>query len=158
MNYEGPSDQAPWWTRIDMRDPRTGSLYLSRWVLFSCVWFSVYLHRIHAPDPGREGHNHPWRAICIVLRGWYIHARQAWYESADPDPDFSFWKPPFAEHVRWINVLRRDEYHRITRVSPNLWTLCITGPRFHDRDWTFLVDGKPMSWREYIEKARNGEV
>ena len=43
-------------------------LYLRRWYLFRCRWFSVRLHHIVLPDVDRWPHDHPWPFVAIVLQ------------------------------------------------------------------------------------------
>lgn len=109
---------------------------------------NLYLHRMEGPDPDRCPHNHPFRAVCLVLRGGYrqtVHARV---------PRSSRWSTRIS-WVSWFNVLRADEYHKITYVVPGTWTLCITGPVF--RQWGFLMaSGRHMHCRPYLN-LKNGQ-
>lgn len=125
--------------KLDIIDESTGDIYLRRWVLFRCRWFRVFLHRIYKADKGRNLHNHPWVGVCLVLRGRYRQLRTGSFPKTN-------WL--HSNKVRFFNYLNKDMYHRITWVSPNLWTLCVAGPYF--RDWGFIVDGVHIPWRTHL--------
>jgi hypothetical protein len=83
--------------------------------------FGIYWHRLPAPDPGVDLHDHPWSAVSILGGGWY---RERWAEA----------RAPGIEHVRsfhrgQIRRLRATEIHTITDVGPGTWTIVLRGPR-----------------------------
>lgn len=108
---------------------------------------TALVHHIEGPDPDRAPHNHPWPAIAIVLWGGYdqlVSARPATWRTVDAVR----WAERL-ETVRWFNVLRVDEYHRIIRVRPNTWTITFTG-RLLPRGWGFLVNGQHVDHKPYL--------
>jgi len=123
---------------FEIRDPDTDELYLRRYILLRCPWFEIFVHRIHTPDTDRHLHDHPWSFVSFVLRGWYIETV--------PEP-VSGLPLRFIQRT-WFNYKRATDRHRITLVSPNLWTLILTGPR--RREWGFVVDGVWVHYREYL--------
>ncbi len=87
--------------------------------------FSVYLHRFLRPDQDRALHNHPWgRSVSFVLSGGYLEERLD--ESAFTRVDGQM---IVIRRLRApaINVIRRDDYHRIAELHGRVWTLFITG-------------------------------
>ena len=94
-----------------------------------------YLHRIDAPDPDREEHNHPWKlGRTLVLRGFYAEKRS------------------FKNHILRVGdraELRRHDFHRIILVSPGTWTLFHASEK-HGKGWGFrqYVGGPVRSGRE----------
>jgi hypothetical protein len=152
-------------------NPRTHENYLTRWSLLTPKedetkvewkqgpiqkWLvenvgQVYLHKIDGPDPDKAPHNHPWLAVCFVLRGGYV--QQRYWRNTDDDWQAFPIAYSAAERVCWVNVLGLREYHRIVSVKPGMWTLCICGPAF--RSWGFLMSsGRHMGWREYLGLTR----
>jgi hypothetical protein len=118
-----------------------GEVYLDRWG-WRCHWFGVYLHRMTAPDPGIDLHDHPWPFVSLILRGGYVEERAESREA----PRLAFYAEAWPTKCRrgmemeWragsIHRLRADECHRIIslRRVPT-WTLVLTGRRF--RNWGF---------------------
>ncbi len=134
-----------------------GDLYMERYWLFNAYplneaernsrgWLrnnlpSVRLHKIVRPDADRECHDHPWDARTIIIKNWYRERRLAGW----------------ANHVSASIVrvagdtatLKFGEYHTITEVAPEgVWTIFITWE--YQGTWGFLVNGKKVSWREYL--------
>lgn len=81
-----------------------------------------YLHNYRQPDFDRREHNHPWRvARTFILRGGYVETRDGVRRVRMPGD---------------TAVITSREYHRITEVLPNTWTLFYAGPK-HGRGWGF---------------------
>lgn len=129
-----------------------GEIYLNRWGI---GWrtFGIYLHRMDAPDPGLDLHDHPWWFASIVIKGGYTEER-ADIRNA---PGFSGLADLFdtarrgvEQHRRRFSVrtMRLDECHRIIGLdrSPT-WTIVIRGPI--RRRWGFY---EPTGWVHH----RNG--
>ncbi len=120
-----------------------GDKYLTRVFLAPKIAGLVrpMLHNFHRPDSDRYLHNHPWRwAFSIVLSGSYDEERLV-----DDSGETKH------RRVRWFNVLRADDYHRVTKLHGDVWTLFVTGPRV--QDWGFLVDGERVPWTEYLKRV-----
>lgn len=106
---------------------------------------SILLHHIAGPDPDGALHNHPWPAFAIILWGGYeqLVAREI------TDHEIAgFWEEKL-DKVRFLNILRTNQYHRIVKVKPNTWTLTFTGRRL-PRGWGFLVHHFHMDHKEYL--------
>jgi hypothetical protein len=136
-----------------------GAKYLTRWSLFTphsaepgtsptsrlSRWWvenvgNVYLHRLHGPDPDRAVHNHPWRAVCLVLRGGYMQIKHTQNANGSTTVRYEF--------VGGVNHLRWNEYHKIVSVRPNTWTLCVHGPV--RRVWGFLTSAGHVDHATYL--------
>jgi hypothetical protein len=53
----------------------------TRFVLFRCRWFSVYLHKLDAPLTPENCHDHPWHFWTFILSGGYwedMNGRRTW--------------------------------------------------------------------------------
>lgn len=126
-----------------------GQVYLDRWGFQIDRLFGVYLHRMEAPDPGVDLHDHPWDFVSLVLRGGYTELRadtreaplfarlaERWPSGVDRPAG------EVVERPRWsIKRLRFDECHTIIALHRTpTWTLVLRGPR--RRRWGFyLADG-----------------
>lgn len=146
-----------------------GSVYLERFTLFGYTaksnedehvrdyrGLSLYLHRFHRPDDDGATHNHPWNlAISFRVAGSYLEERQS----------FNFGEPNAVRHSKFISVIQRNTFHRITElVGRETWTLFLVGPRAGS--WCFCVpDGwstrnrvqvfRFKNWREYLAAKSN---
>lgn len=113
---------------------------------------NCYLHRIWTHDADPAPHNHPWSwAVAIVLSGGYREYRPHGPLWAGPRDQQGL---PMARHLRFgsCNVIRADDYHRITSVLPDTWTLFITGPKTNG--WGFRVGAVYVPWRERLGQDR----
>lgn len=166
--YEG-EDSDQWAYTIQAPD---GSPYLSRILLPRVTIpfvgeFRPMLHHFHQPDGDRDLHNHPWNwAVSLILSGSYEEERLA----GDPDR----WRymtqqgicalcmkwrgaceghPAEVDHqvVRFFNRLTGADYHRVTRLRGDVWTLFVAGSRKPDDEWGFLDEqGRHVPWREFL--------
>lgn len=128
-----------------------GSVYMRRFWLFNPYgkdpegeilpprwsWLpSIRVHHIMRPDSDRHLHDHPWNARTIVLDGWYDEERPG----------------RFCHRRRegYTGRLLFGQYHRIDKISAGgVWTLFFTWRK--RGTWGFLVDGKKVPWREYLD-------
>lgn len=139
------------YTKLEIKDKQTGALYLTRYHLFRCKWFRVFLHHIHLPDGDRDLHNHPWpNAFSLILRGGY---EERWIGQ---DSGYRRRRYVYGRTLRagtqiqgkYVNRLTPDCYHRIDSVFPKTWTLFFAGRR--SRRWGFLVNGEHIDWTTYL--------
>lgn len=124
-----------WWfsSRLRVREIRIeGELYLERYWLGSVGGWTFYLHRFLRPDAGRDLHDHPWPlAFGMVLWGGYWEERLAWL-CPDNGPNVIQravrpWRP---------NLIRANDFHRITGIVEGTWTLFGHRPRC--KGWGFV--------------------
>lgn len=109
---------------------------------------NVYLHHIHQPDADPLLHSHPWEwAETHVLSGSYL--QEVGYLLVD------------GKLQRWAHDshLTKSEtfsmnsafFHRIISVSPDTWTLFMTGPK--RSSWGFYDSVRGViPWRDRLRE------
>lgn len=142
---------------------RDGRIYLDRWGLQHPRIGAVFLHRMDAPDPGIDLHDHPWSFVSIVLWGGYVEqradTRQACHIAAIAE---GLSATRGGQHPRGelvarrplsVRVMRLDECHTITELRRRVsWTLVLAGPV--RRNWGFYLPAGYMSEPEYDRTIR----
>jgi hypothetical protein len=117
--------------RLRLVDADTEELYLDRWgVVLAGGRLNVMLHHIGGIDEA-EPHDHPWSFVSTVVRGGY---EEEWF------PDLAAVAGrPVVRHARRFRPrrVRRGEYHAVTAVRGDVWTIVVGGRRRHD--WGFAV-------------------
>lgn len=116
-----------------------GKIYLERHGI-STRWGGIYVHKMTAPDPGPDPHDHPWWFLSWVLVGGYTEKRAS---TREPDK----WR---LVKRRWLSfkAMRLDECHQIVHLAaPTVWTVVLKGVR--RRRWGFYVDGGWLPAKEY---------
>lgn len=124
--------------RLTLRDG-DDQVFLDRWGFGVRRLGTIYLHRMEAPDPGVDLHDHPWSFVTIVLKGGYVEQRESIRD--DDTPKIKF------EHRRPLRprLMRLDECHTIARLLGKVsWSLVITGPV--RRSWGFYT---PDGWMHH---------
>jgi len=136
-----------------------GQVYLDRWGIGHDRIGRVLLHRMEAPDPGIDLHDHPWWFVSIVLWGGYTEERALCREAPGLAQIAERWPETctrgVVEHRRWLSVrrMRLDECHTITGLHRRrVWTLVIGGPRC--RSWGFYLPTGYVSEKVYDETVR----
>lgn len=152
------------WHRLTLRRA-DGRVYLDRWGLGHDRVAKVFVHRMRAPDPGVDLHDHPWWFVSLVLWGGYIEERSMCRDAP--------LRAALAESLgqsgrgvvgyRWpgsVKVMRKTECHSIKRlVGRSSWSLVVTGPVRRDRrsersTWGFFLPSGWISEKEYDETVR----
>lgn len=138
------------WTTFVIKD-EDGIAYMSRFYLPRLFGFRPMLHWIHQADRDRHLHDHPWTwALSILLTGWYVEQR------LDNAPRNYFAVPwrrvAPAREVWFFNLLRSHDYHRITHLEGEVFTLFIAGPRTPDNRWGFLTEEGWVESSEYLKE------
>lgn len=122
-----------------------GRVYLDRWGFSADRVGGVYLHRMSAPDPGLDLHDHPWTFVTIPLWGGYTEQRAETREAPTLALLADRWDTCTRGVVGQVRVgrprlMRLDECHRITALRRHsCWTLVFRGPR--RRGWGFYGAG-----------------
>lgn len=116
----------------------------------------LMLHRLHRADNDRHMHNHPWKlSHSIILNGGYREDRML-PASGVCSCDARGWMFECTAHVRVSertygtggkNTLTDLDFHRISRVEPDTWTLFLAGARC--QTWGFWVDGAVVTHDKY---------
>lgn len=134
-----------------------GEIYLDRWGV-ECRLVGVYLHKMEAPDPGVDLHDHPWPFVSCVLWGGYDEARTR----RDLAPMLA--RAADRGHPYLRCVVRRRRWltfgstplsfcHRITQLHRvPTWTLVVRGRKV--RRWGFFLPAGWMDWEEYDNTVR----
>jgi hypothetical protein len=126
------------WTDVDPENE--GKIYLTRLHLFQTPWLSCMVHWIRLADPQPDLHDHPVTFVSLLVAGWY--------EEEVPASDGGF----LLRRVRWWNVKRATDRHRIVKLGRTVVTLVLAGPVV--RDWGFHTAEGWMPWREYVARRQ----
>ncbi len=111
--------------------------------------FSVYLHGFVRPDRDRDLHNHPWdKSYSLILSGGYDEER---LDGRVKGSDFIIKR---TVRPGRINVIRKDDFHRVTKLHADIvWTLFVTGRKLDTWGFRNRDTGEFLPWREH-EKLR----
>lgn len=135
-----------------------GRVYLDRWGFTLPRSWGLFIHRMSAPDPGQDLHDHPWAFVSLVLWGGYTEERADTRDAplyASFAERYSTCTPgaPEQRRVGSLRVMRLDECHRITKLTrKTCWTVVLHGPR--RRKWGFYLPNGWMFWQRYDETVR----
>jgi|SRR5690606_12246533 len=125
-------------------------LYLLRFYLYRKKKYwqpSVYLHCFKSSDEDLELHSHPWsRSLSLILAGSY---KEEYLE--DGVVKVRILKPGM------FNYIKHNKFHRIELLTPEVWTLFVSGKKtktwgFIDRDTLKFTD-----WETHTKKKREDE-
>ena len=127
-------------------------VYLRRWwIIPRNRFFNVYLHNFQGSDNDRALHDHPWHSFSIMLKGHLVeHTAAADYvsEGNTETKDIT---------ARQMNYRKPEFLHRLELVSPQAWTIFITGPTV--RVWGFLMpSGKWLRFNVFLAAMENRDI
>jgi hypothetical protein len=115
--------------------------YLTRYFVFECSRFKVYLHHFHRSDADRDLHTHPWDFTSFILYGGYFeHLIDGIKKRKAP----------------WIVRRKAKERHKVELFKnpdgseQQTWTLVIVGKKY--TEWGFWVDDVWVHHRDYFDK------
>jgi hypothetical protein len=123
---------------------KEGVIHFRRWAIIQTERFSIYLHGIYKEDQDQHLHDHPWNFINIVLYGSYLEKVKYKKEPNVRNPG---------------NLVKRNgkDFHKIEKLlSPKIYTLMITGPRY--RDWGYDVNGTWVDQESYRFKKNTNQL
>lgn len=143
-------------TRLQLRRSDDDKVFLDRWG-WECGSFGVFVHRMEAPDPGLDLHDHPWWFVSWVLKGEYIERRIPGRLACHDDKRIIPCTNRVCGNVRrrrWsLRAIRLDECHTITDLTDgDVWTLVLHGPK--RRTWGFYTPNGWMPWKLYEQQVR----
>lgn len=155
--YAGVEDKRWAWTA-----ETDGSPYMSR-IQFPWRVFGIkpMLNHFHRQDIDRDLHNHPWKwALSIVLCGSYDETRV----HPDAEDYCKLYKASgagqarrsdftYRRRVRWWNLLRDTDYHKVDKLHGDVWTFFISGPKTPDGKWGFLVKDSHVDSVTYLGRG-----
>ena len=126
---------------------------LTRWVLFSCPWLGLYVHRFNKSDYTRALHDHPWPFIAVVIKGGYWEHHD---QTADGQAVRVF-QPPGSVLYRPAVWRHRVELKRVWlyyQAAPYYeqasWSIVFVGPR--QRPWGFWLPDGWCWWRRHNQE------
>jgi hypothetical protein len=136
-----------------------GEVYLDRRGFTLPSTWGIFLHRMDAPDPGLDLHDHPWWFVSFIIAGGYTEERAPVRDA----PSYAEWAERFPgvctrgfveRRRRWsFKVMRLDECHRITELAGrHCWTLVLHGPR--RQKWGFYLPNGWMFKDKYDQTVR----
>lgn len=127
---------------------KEGVVHFKRYRLLETPWFSVYIHNILASDEDRDPHDHPWGFAALMFWGSYLEEWLGAYE------DKLYWSgKPLRKSVRKIGSLYSHiakDFHKITLLSPSVWTLVVAGPRTR-KGWGYQTRSGWINFKAYRE-------
>lgn len=113
---------------------KAGEVHFRRWAVVETKLFNIYVHNILKSDEEQDPHDHPWAFLSFVLSGGY--SERVW--------------APFGTHlfVRGPGAIvyhSTKDFHKLTLLRDQAWTLVFTGSRTHD-PWGYRT---MSSWIDY---------
>lgn len=142
-NEQAATSRFMLWRWFDIIPRGQTEVYLARLNVISTPWFGIKIHWINRPDQDRDLHDHPWWFLSLVLWGSYDEVTPAVFEK-----DGEWFETQKTRRIRWFNVKRAPQAHRISRVSRHVVTLVINGPK--TRDWGFYTVDGWVRWDHYV--------
>lgn len=123
-----------WLTKRDIyRGPN--ELYLTRYVIFRCKYFGIYIHKFWISDYDVP-HDHPWNFFSLPLSKGYLEHL--------PDGT-AIWRGVLSPKFRTAN-----EFHWVELINGPAWTFFL---HFRvRRRWGFLTDQGWVDHDEYNQE------
>jgi hypothetical protein len=149
-----------------------GSVYLNRWGCEHDRIGGVFLHKMEAPDPGLDLHDHPWKFLSFILKGGYTEERRLvddadiWAAFAE---DMDIHRSVSSPWPRGLIYRRRrfsfkwlylNECHRITYLPKGVsWSIILHGPKRKDRPagakWGFYTSKGWVAGQDFRTESRD---
>lgn len=133
-----------------------GEVYLNRWGWERDWLGGIFIHRMDAPDPGIDLHDHPWTFWSLILWGGYEEERCEARVGSYYAEMVEKWGGRPKNHPRGVrrplSVRRMDKHecHTITNLlGCRSWSIVIHGPRVDGRRWGFYVPGRWVDHDDY---------
>lgn len=121
-----------------------GRVYLERWGIESKRVGGIFVHKMSAPDPGVDVHDHPWSFWSLILKGGYVERRA---NTRKPGV-----QPHRGRGLGSLRLMRLDEAHTITHLKGETsWSLVVHGPTV--RCWGFYVWSRRNARWDWVESA-----
>lgn len=144
-----PENRIAWSYTIRGSD---GSPYLTRALLPRISRWRPVVHQIHREDEDPDPHNHPWdEAYFLIVTGGYTEERLVGLRREN-GALVGGRVVTQAYRPGDVNHLRSGDFHRIAEYLPGTRTLGLLGRRV--QEWGFLVDGRVVPWREYLQRKQ----
>lgn len=116
--------------KTDIGREEDGTVYLTRYTLFGCKYFTIKVHHIMKSDYDCL-HDHPWTFISLLLKGSYIeHTEKG------------------SKKYKAGNLLYRPApYKHRLEIDKPVWSLVITFRK--KREWGFWTKSGWIPWKLY---------
>lgn len=124
---------------------KVGVTHFRRWRLFWSPWGSVYLHNITNSDLDIDPHDHPWNFRSLILKGSYSEVSR-YPRDAYKAVYVNVFKPGM------VNTKKTTDCHKLTLLTPSVWTLVFAGKRKHD--WGYQTATGWVHHKEYNRLRR----
>lgn len=129
---------------------RDGKLYLERYYILhnedNSFLPGIYLHKFLASDEDPELHNHPWdHSFSLILSGGYTEEQRVG-DTFSNKIEFN----KFTSGM--INVVNKDDFHRIELDQTPTWTLFFSGKRVADWGFWDQKTAEYLPWDEHLAK------
>ena len=119
--------------------PEGGPLF-TRFYLFQCPFFALYVHHFHRSDNDRHVHDHPWSFVTWLLSsGYWEHVPELPMFPAGTQ--VRFWRRRFS--VLW----RPAEWQHWVEIERPVWTLVLRLRK--RREWGFWTHLGWIDWKTY---------
>ncbi len=137
-----------------------GVLHFRRWRLVWTPWFSIYLHNITKSDEDIDEHEHPWDFVSLILKGSY-QEDATYYTAKNPIQFAATSGNPIKSTTVFepgdVNRHITTDTHKLTLLTPSVWTLVFVGKRKHD--WGYQTAKGWIHHKEYnrLRKERKAK-
>jgi hypothetical protein len=119
--------------------PEGGPLF-TRYYLFQCPFFALYVHHFHRSDNDRHVHDHPWTFVTWLLsRGYWEHVPEL--PMFPGGTQVRFWR------ARFSVLYRPAEWKHWVEIERPVWTLVLRLRR--RREWGFWTHLGWIDWKTY---------
>lgn len=138
---------------IEIRS-KSGILHFTRWAIFKCKWFALYIHKISEADKDYHLHSHPWNFISIILKGSYKEESLIWHRWPHYPRPAKLLKP---KGVWTVSRMNRQGFHKIHRIIKGpVYSLFFTYGK--DMSWFYMVNDTKIEHTIYREMKNKGEL
>lgn len=120
---------------------KSGEEIFTRFAIFECSWFAIYVHKFITHDRDPYHHSHPWNFASFILKGGYVESRVTNNETVTA-------KLKTVGRFE-LSFGSRNTYHKVTRLleSPSISLFFTFGKR---REWNYILpDATKVSNSEF---------
>lgn len=139
---------------------KAGVVHFRRWRLFWTPWFSLYLHNITHSDEDIDQHEHPWDFASLILKGSY--QEDATYYTPKNPINFEYCSkanPVTSSTIFKVGDVNQHitiDTHKLTLLTPSVWTLVLVGKRKHE--WGYQTKNGWMHHKTYNRLRKEGRL
>lgn len=125
--------------------------YLIRWQLFTCRWFTIYLHKFIRSDAD-DLHDHPWNFWSFIL--WRGYFEETFKIFPDINSVYNYKVTSRKRKlIRPLSLIYRSatHTHRVVLISEKpAWTIVIRSK--YIRQWGFFENEGWKLWSVYFKE------